>query len=156
MAPASVPTRRLHPPRFLYRILNPVFKLLLRSPLHRLIGKRLMLLAFTGRRSGRRYTIPAGYAQVDNVLLLGTSSAWHKNLHGASVGVLLCGQKRAGTSEVITDEEGMVECYEKMLAIAPGYGRAIGVSLAPDGQPNRADVARARQEGVVAIRIQLD
>jgi hypothetical protein len=33
---------------------------LLRSPLHGLLSGMLMLLSYTGRKSGRTYTIPIG------------------------------------------------------------------------------------------------
>lgn len=51
----------------------------------------------------------------------------------------------------------MVETYGTMLALAPGFGRALGVvSLAPDGRPRPEDVARIRRKGHAVIRIQLD
>ena len=156
-ATGSAPSRR-RPPRFLFRyVLNPLFGLLLRSPLHAPLSKRLLLLTFTGRTSGKRYTIPVGYVRVDGMLLLGTESAWSRNLRGgAPVRLRLCGEARTGTADIITDEAGMTENYRIMLAAAPGYGRAIGVSLDPSGEPNVADVARARQQGHVAVRIELD
>ncbi len=109
---------------------------------------------FTGRTSGKRYTIPVGYAQVDDTLLLGTESAWARNLRGvAPVRLRLRGEERTGTADVVADEAGM--SYRTMLA-APGYGRAICVSLDPTGEPNAVDVARARQQGHVVVRIALD
>jgi deazaflavin-dependent oxidoreductase (nitroreductase family) len=156
MAQTVEPARR-QPPRALFAVLNPVFTLLLRSPLHRLLSKRLLLLSFTGRKSGKRYTIPVGYAQEGDTLLLGTESRWKANLRGgAPVTVRLKGRERRGTAEVIADEEGMIAAYRKMLALAPGYGRAIGVALDANGEPDRAAVERARRAGHVVIRIQLD
>ena len=146
------------PPRFLFRyVLNPLFGRLLRSPLHAPLSKRLLLLTFTGRTSGKRYTIPVGYAQVDDTLLLGTESAWSRNLRGgASVHLRLRGEERTGTADVVADEAGMTQSYRTMLAAAPGYGRAIGVALDPTGEPNATSVARARQQGHVVVRIALD
>ncbi len=155
MPDTTAPAPR-QPPRALFAVLNPLFTLLLRSPLHRLISKRLMLLSFTGRRSGKRYTIPVGYAQEDDTLLLGTESGWKANLRGgAPVTVRLRGQERRGTAEVIADTEGMIAAYRTMLARAPGYGRAIGVTLDARGEPDRDAVERARRAGHVVIRIQL-
>ena len=44
-----------------YRVLNAVMRLLLRSPLHRLRSRRVLLLEFRGRRSGKRYLMPVSY-----------------------------------------------------------------------------------------------
>lgn len=151
------PTARRRPPRLLFRTLNPLFTTLLRSPLHRPLSGRLMLLRFTGRRSRTLYTIPVGYARADDTLLLGTQARWKQNLRGgARVSARLAGRERTGTAEVIDDEAGLVEAYRTMLHLAPDYGRAIGVALDPNGEPNREDAAVAWQEGHVVIRIRLD
>jgi hypothetical protein len=42
------------PPARLFKLVNPVLKAVLRSPLHRRLSKSLALLTFTGRTSGRR------------------------------------------------------------------------------------------------------
>lgn len=39
--------------------MNPIMKGLLRSPLHRLLSGTLMLLTYTGRKTGTPYTIAA-------------------------------------------------------------------------------------------------
>ena len=57
-------------------------KLLLRSPLHGLVSKRLMLLTMTGRKSGKQYSIPVGYTQVAETLYFGTNGKWKNNLRG--------------------------------------------------------------------------
>ncbi len=47
---------------WVYRwIFNPLLGWLLRSPLHWLASGRVMLITCTGRRSGRRITIPVSY-----------------------------------------------------------------------------------------------
>jgi hypothetical protein len=40
------------------RLMNKFPAMLLRSPLHGLMSKRFLLLTFTGRKSGRKHTIP--------------------------------------------------------------------------------------------------
>ena len=58
--------------RGLYRLLN-VGVGLLRSPLHGLVSGRIVLLAFTGRRSGRRFTVPVSYLRYGGDILGFTS-----------------------------------------------------------------------------------
>jgi deazaflavin-dependent oxidoreductase (nitroreductase family) len=154
--PAAAPPRR--PPKALFRyVLNPLFGRILRSPLHGRLSERLALLTFIGRKSGKTYTIPVGYAQTDDTLLIGTASAWQRNLvGGAPVRVRLRGQERTGVADVVADEAGMIEHYRTMLNLAPGFGRAVGLRLDPNGDPNREDVARNRAQGHVVVSIKLD
>lgn len=156
-APDASPTPR-RPPQALFRyVLNPLFRRALRSPLHGRLSGRLALLTFTGLRSGKTYTIPVGYAQTDDTLLIGTASGWRRNLAGgAPVRLRLRGEERTGVADVVADEAGMTEGYRTMLALAPGFGRAVGVRLDPDGAPNRDDVARNRAQGHVVVRVALD
>jgi hypothetical protein len=61
-------------------LLNPVAKLILSSPLHGVMSRRLMLITFTGRRSGKRFTTPISYVQDGDALLFGVGGPWWKNL----------------------------------------------------------------------------
>jgi hypothetical protein len=63
-------------------ILNPIAKVILRSPLHGVMSRRLMLITFAGRRSGKHYTTPISYVQEGHTLLLGVGGPWWKNLRG--------------------------------------------------------------------------
>jgi hypothetical protein len=48
---------------FRNRLVNPVVRLLLRSPLHRLLSGSLVVLTYQGRKSGRWRRPPGMYAQ---------------------------------------------------------------------------------------------
>jgi hypothetical protein len=48
-------------PLWIFSVMNPFMKGLLRSPLHRLLSGTLMLLTYTGRKTGKQYTIPIDY-----------------------------------------------------------------------------------------------
>src|SRR5947209_6109707 len=129
------------PPEALFKVLNPLFGLVLRSPLHRLLSRRLILLTFTGRRSGRSFTTPVGYVRDGNSLLVATESKWQRNLRGgARVKVRLRNRDRGGTADVISDQAGLTEAYARILRRAPNLSRVIGVSLDPAGRPNPDDV----------------
>lgn len=147
---------RRRPPRIVYKVLNPLFVALLHTPLHGLMSRRLLALSFQGRKSGKRYRIPVGYAQTEDGLLITTQSRWAQNLRGgAPVSVRLRGQERRGTADLITDEAGMLAAYRVMLAQGPQLGEIIGVGLDASGEPRHEDVTRARSEGYVIIQITL-
>ncbi len=158
MSDASTPPPgRRPPPRALFRALNPLMAAMLRSPLHRFVSGKFLLLSFTGRKSGRRYTTPIGYSRQGDTLLLGTSAPWKHNLRGgAPVRVRLQGRERTGKAQVIADEAGLAERYRAMAANTPDYLRMVGIRVDPDGTPNRDDIAGARRAGRVIVEIRLD
>jgi F420H(2)-dependent quinone reductase len=86
----------------LNRVINPLVRLLIRSPLHPLVSRRIALITFTGRRSGRRYTIPVGYQIAGTRLTITVGSperkVWWRNLRGtgAPVELVVRGHPRSG------------------------------------------------------------
>ncbi len=100
----------------MFRVLNPVVKALLRSPLHRLISHELMVLSFTGRTSGKPYAVPVGYLQHDNRLYFSCLAGWWQNLPGTLVTVRLRGQDRRGTAARIVDPDGISEVVQLLIA----------------------------------------
>ena len=64
--------------------LNPLVVAILRTPwVHWLLSPGLMLITVTGRRSGRRYTIPVGYQRDESDVIVLVSEArkkqWWRN-----------------------------------------------------------------------------
>ena len=98
------------PPRPVRILANAIATTILRSPWHRMRSDRLLLLTFRGRKSGKEFTTPMRYVQDGETLrLLVVGSPWWKNLVGeATVQVLLRGEMRTGTAEVLPEEDGEV------------------------------------------------
>ena len=97
------------PPRPVRVLVNRLVTTILRSPLHRLRSNRLLLLTFTGRKSGKEFTTPLRYVQQGETLQLIVVYPWWKNLvEQAAVRVLLRGQVRTGIAEVLPEEAGEV------------------------------------------------
>jgi hypothetical protein len=72
-------------------------------------SNQLLLLTFTGRKSGKKFTTPLRYVQEGETLQLIIVYPWWRNLIGeATVHVLLRGQMRTGTAEVLPEEDGEV------------------------------------------------
>jgi deazaflavin-dependent oxidoreductase (nitroreductase family) len=69
-------------------------------------SNQLLLLTFTGRKSGKEFTTPLRYVQEGETLQLIIVYPWWRNLIGeATVHVLLRGQMRTGTAEVLPEED---------------------------------------------------
>ena len=82
------------------RVMNKFPALLLRSPLHRLISKSVLLITFTGRKSGKKYTTPITYLRDGDTVLMTTDSPWWKNLRGGALVTLrIRGREYVGVVE---------------------------------------------------------
>lgn len=155
MAETTV-TRMRRPPDAAYRVINPLMGLLLRSPLHGPLGERLLLLEYTGRKSGKRFRIPVAYVRQGRELLLATQSGWKANFRdGALVKVWLAGERRPAFAELIADDAGTADAFGRMVRAQPNFARIIGADVGPDGAITQADLARVRGEGFAAIRVTL-
>ncbi len=64
--------------------MNKFPAMLLRSPLHGFISGSVLLIAFTGRKSGKRYTTPMTHRRDGDTFLMTTDSPWWKNLRGGA------------------------------------------------------------------------
>jgi hypothetical protein len=54
----------------LTNIFNPFMIWLLRSPLHKIASKNALLITFTERKSGKKYTTPVNYVIDGNVIFI--------------------------------------------------------------------------------------
>jgi len=132
--PTQPPTRGAHAPfAFWNRTGNRLVAVLLRSPLHGLADRRLVLITVTGRISGRSFTLPVMYERTDDVLEIPVMwperKRWWRNLREeADVVVRLRGHDRRGRA-LAREEEDQVT-VEVRLADAAGEGSASSSSAA--------------------------
>ena len=99
------------PPWLVRTLINAGVRTILRSPWHGMRSDRLLLLTFTGRKSGKEFTTPIRYVQEGETLRMKVlvEYPWWKNLRGqATVRVLLRGKMRIGIAEVLPEEGGVV------------------------------------------------
>lgn len=139
------------------QFVNELVKFILRSPLHRLLSKNRMLLTFTGRKSGKHYTIPLSYVQEgETILCITGNTSWWRNLRGGvPVKVMLKGQERDGMAQAIFDDPAVImQGLQKLLQAIPSDAKYHEVKLDFKGQPNVEDMAQAANSSIL-IRIQL-
>lgn len=142
------------PPRQVIRLVNPLLKALLRSPLHRVMDKNLMLLTVTGRKTGRTYTVPVGRHQMsDGSFVLSAGGNWRHNLRGgADVRVRLDGRERAGRAVLEEDPDRAAETFKTLLERASP--RALAVKVNVDRSPTVDEIRLAlRDRGVAYLHI---
>jgi hypothetical protein len=120
MAEQSYAIEIEHPPSALLRLVNPVLSLLLRTPLAGPARKQLMVFSFTGRKTGRPYSIPLSAHVIDNDLYALTGASWKQNFRdGAAAQVVYDGKTTAMRGELIRDRAVVSDLF---LRCAESYG----------------------------------
>ncbi len=137
-------------------ILNKTMKFILRSPLHGMISKYLLLITFTGRKSGKTYTTPVSYSREDGQVTIFTHANWWKNLRGgAPISLRLRGREIQGVAEPIAeDKQAVAAALTAHLRKSPFDAKFYDVTMDEHGNPIAKDVAQAVQT-VAMIRVRL-
>ncbi|MGF1507448.1 MAG: nitroreductase/quinone reductase family protein [Anaerolineae bacterium] len=142
------------PPWMFTYIVNPLMRLILRSPLHGMVSERLLLLTYTGHKSGKKYTIPVGYTRENGTLYVLTHSPWWRNFQQpAEVRVRLQGEMIGGTAEVVSDIEAVIGYIRSEMARDPEMSaRRFGLELEEGEHPDRSQLETAARGGhLIAI-----
>lgn len=138
------------------RLLNGFMRAVLPSPLHRVASRSVMILYFTGRKSGRALNTPISYSREGSRVTCFTAAPWWRNLSGgAPVRALI--QRRLYEGWAVpcpTDRAAIADGLARFLAHVPSDARFYGVTLDSQGIPDPAQVAEAAGR-VVMIQIQL-
>ena len=113
--------------------LNPLVAWVLRSPLHPMLDRMLLMLQVTGRRTGRRYWIPVGYQRDGDTITVLVSKAprkqWWRNYRDPGpADVLLHGRTLHGRAHVLPAESAAFqEAIDRTFRRVPGLGRQFGI-----------------------------
>jgi hypothetical protein len=146
--------------RVVNRPLNPVVRWLLRSPLHGLVSRGLILVTLSDRASGRRYALPVQYARRGDAVYVLSQPArrWWRNLiGGARVELRLRGERLEADGEVLSGSEAeearavfegtplarVVRRSPETVVIRLGDLRPLGTPIPPaDATPDEAATGR--------------
>jgi deazaflavin-dependent oxidoreductase (nitroreductase family) len=137
------------------KLVNRLVLGLLRTPLlSQAIGRRLVTLYVTGRKSGRRYAIPVAYTRQDGDLLIGTPFGWGRNLRsGEPVTIRLRGRLRQADVQAYRDEADVTRAYAVMSSDNHNFARFNQITIGPGGQPDPGDLHKAWAAGARAFRL---
>ena len=135
---------------------NSAMKFVLRSPAHGMVSKTVLLISFTGRKSGKTYSTPVDYSQDGDQVTVFTHSGWWKNLRGgAPVTLCIRGRELQGLAEPVSEDKGSVAAgLAEHLRKVPSDAKYYGVTFDEHKNPNAEEVEKAAQT-VVMIRIRL-
>jgi hypothetical protein len=144
--------------RFRNRVVNPVVRWVLRSPLHRLLSGWLAILAYQGRKTGRWHRLPCMYARDGQDLYIVPAQpdrkVWWRNLRQpARVRLCLQGHDLEGTATATSDPEAVAAGLRRYLARYPRTAKPLGVRLDASGTLHDSDTAT---RPLVVVTVHLD
>ena len=104
----------------LMRIANVLMRRVLALPFETPISRRLMLLTFTGRKSGRTYRQPVSHVAEGDVLLTPGGGRWKLNLvDGQPIRVRLRGRVVLAVPELVGDPVEVERLLGRMMSLNP-------------------------------------
>jgi deazaflavin-dependent oxidoreductase (nitroreductase family) len=135
---------------------NQTMKFVLRSPIHGMVSQTVLLVTFTGRKSGKIYTTPVSYSQHDDRVTIFTHAVWWKNLiNGAQVSLRIRGREYMGLAEPVSkDKQAVAAGLAAHLREVASDARWYGVTFDDHGNPRPEEIEKAVQS-VVMIRVRL-
>ena len=153
--PAMPPARRRRQAR-LMRVANVPMRRLLRLPFRTPLSGRLMLLTFTGRKTGRVYRQPVSYVPDGDTLLTPAGGRWKLNLReGQAIQVRLRGREVLARPEFIRDVDQVERLLHTITAANPRAASFIPV-IGRAGQIDRDRLQAAVDYGFAIIRWHID
>ena len=123
-----------------------------------LVGRFVLLLATTGRKSGLPRVTPLQYDEVDGIIYVGSARGvkadWYRNLvANPNVEVTVGSRRFRGYAELITDPNQVANFLELRLKLHP---KIVGAMLRFEGlssTPTREQLKQyAKKRALVAIR----
>jgi Domain of unknown function (DUF385). len=136
-------------------VMNPLVRWILSGPLHGLMSKSTLLIAYQGRKSGKRFTLPTQYLQTGKevwiVVGYPEKKQWWKNFASAlPVSLCLRGEWVSGMAVALSGEKDRAELTrgltEVVHLIPEYYGPRFESALQPGSD----------LEGIVLVKVALD
>jgi hypothetical protein len=142
---------RIPEPAFV--LVNAVIRTLLRSPLHSLMSKSVLVVSYKGRKSGRRYSTPVRYVEVDDCIRCFTSEQvqWWRNVkRNPAISLLVQGISGPYRAEV--QQRDPVVTKQKLrhfLSLFPQDASYQNIRLDADKSLNEDDLEAASHSAIV-------
>lgn len=127
---------------------------LLKSPLHFFMSGNTMLVTYTGDKSGRPYTTPVNYWQVDSKLysVSNKDRVWWRNMREPDhVKLVIRGEEKQAIAAAHEDPGAVLAHLTNLLAVHPQIAKYFKVATDPDGLPDPDALQAAVKDMVVIV-----
>jgi hypothetical protein len=135
------------------QVLNVPMRVILRLPFASPLSRRLMLISYTGRKTGKAYLQPVSYVQQGNTLLTPGGGKWKWNLReGEPVPIRLLGHAVLARPELIKEADEIERLLAVMAAANPSVNAFVGIPKGADGKLDRSRLEMAVRYGFRIVR----
>jgi deazaflavin-dependent oxidoreductase (nitroreductase family) len=139
------------------RVINVPMRRVLGLPFATPLSRRLMLVSFTGRKTGKAYRQPVSYVRQGTTLLTPGGGKWKLNLRdGQPVRIRLRGHDVFARPELVNDPDEIERLLAVMSAANPRVRVFVGIPQGPDGRLDRTRLETAVRYGFRIVRWHLD
>ena len=147
-------------PETAFVLVNAVVRTLLRSPLHFLMSKSVMVVNYEGRKSGRSFSTPVRYLRVGNQIMCTTSDhvQWWRNVKSNAEATLLVeGVPARYRGEImVRDPVATIEKLRNFLAVFPQDSVYQEIRLNADKSLNEDDLEAASHKAIVVEFVKIE
>lgn len=143
-------------PEPLFPFLNRIMRLLLHSPLHGLMSGSIMVIHFTGRRTGQRRATPVRYLREDeNRVICFTSRStgwWHNFRDDRPAQLRIAGQQQSASARAWPGEAPDKEArLRRMLTRFPNDAAYHDIAVSRGQAPTDEQIHQAAQRDVLVV-----
>jgi hypothetical protein len=136
-----------------FRVVNVGMRSILGLQVATPLGKRLMLVYLTGRKTGKHYRQPISYVRDGETLLTPGGGRWKLNLvEGQPTRVRLRGRDISLRPELVRDPVEVDRLLGVMSAKNPMVGRFVPIPKQADGHYDRDRLDLAIEHGFCIVR----
>ncbi|MFN2484354.1 MAG: hypothetical protein ABR509_05380 [Candidatus Limnocylindria bacterium] len=140
----------------LLRLLNPVMRLVLGSPLHWPLSRWWILIRWRGAKTGNTFTTPVSYIRQGPTVFVTTGDRWWAKAQASpEVAIRLSGRWRSVRPVAVLDRRESVDAHERLFAEHRWFRWLAGIPRATGGGPDRDAVGRAVDAGRMLVRFDL-
>jgi deazaflavin-dependent oxidoreductase (nitroreductase family) len=135
------------------RAVNVPMRAVLSLPFATPLSANLMLISYTGRKTGKAYRQPVSYARDGDTLLTPGGGRWTLNLRdGRPVRIRLRGRDVAARAELVTDAAEVERLLGVIATENPPAVRFIPIPRRPDGRLDPDALDAALRHGFCIVR----
>jgi hypothetical protein len=141
----------------IFRFVNVPMRAALSLPFPTPLSRNLMLVSYTGRKTGRSYRQPLSYARDGEALLTPGGGRWTLNMEGGRpVRIRLRGREVPARPEVVRDPGEVERLLDVIVAGNPSAARFIPLPRLADGRLEPTALAAAIAHGFSIVRWHLN
>jgi len=140
-----------------FRIVNVPMRAVLSLPFPTPLSKNLMLVRYTGRKTGRTYRQPLSYARDGADLLTPGGGKWTRNMEGGRpVRIKLRGRDVPARPELVREPAEVERLLDVIVAGNPPAAKFIPLPRTADGRLEPTALSAAIDHGFAIVRWHLN